>query len=181
MLARAEGDECIVCRIEDGKHVGPPSRKLIIEHANNDITDWSWNNIHLCCYRHNKLLEKLSVRDKIALFEHYSDHREKQRERENEPTRKSVLADEVDYADASTEVQLNRIYHPKWLKYVKARIAQEGSVEKKRLILSAAKSSGCSKQTSINYLELETSDEGVLQEYVDEDGNRMVKFREGIR
>ena len=108
----------------------------------------------------------------------YSDQRERERERENLPTRSSVLKEQTDYEGASTEIQLNRIYYPRWLRYVISRIEEEGSVEKKGLILSAAKKAGCSKQTSTNYLEVETSEEGMFREFINEDGVKMITFRE---
>jgi hypothetical protein len=179
MLAKAEGDECLICRIEKGIRVGPPARKLIIEHSNNDITDWSWNNLHLSCYSHNKLLEKLSVPAKLALLEQYSDQRERQRQREGLPTRSTVLKDAIDFEGASTEIQLNRLYHAKWLRYVIARIEERKSEDRKRLITAAAKKAGCSKQTSTNYMEVETADveDAILKEVIDQDGNRIIMFK----
>ena len=73
---------------------------------------------------------------------------------------------------------LNRNYYPKWLQYVYERINEDVVVEKKDLILSAAKKSGCSKQTSGNYLDVETSSEGNLQEIIDIDGNKIITYKD---
>ncbi|OGN89794.1 MAG: hypothetical protein A2158_01625 [Chloroflexi bacterium RBG_13_46_14] len=179
-LARAEGDQCIVCKIEKGKRTGPPRKKLIIEHADNDKKNWAWGNIHLACYSCNKKMESWPVHAKIQKLQAYADQLERQRQREGLPTRGSVFKEETEYQGASTEIQLNKIYHTSWLKYVISRVKGEGAVEKKILILAAAKKAGCSKQTSTNYLEVETSDapNSILREMVDDDGNKVIIFRE---
>lgn len=177
MIAKAEGDQCIVCYVEDHVKKGPPRYKLILEHADNDSTNWAWENLHLCCYSHNKKMEWMPVIQKIAMLQAYTDHLEREREREGLPTRTSVFKDETDFEGSSTEIQLNRRYHAKWLRYVTSRIREEGTVSKKALILSAAKKAGCSKQTSTNYMEVETSEEGSLVEEIDHDGDRIVTFR----
>lgn len=180
ILARSEGEECLVCRMEKGKRVGPPSRKLVIEHADNDKTNWDWDNIHLACYSCNKKMEQWPVRVKKQKLQAYGDQREKERERENLPTRKTVLKDEVDYSTASTEIQLNRIYHTKWMNYVHQRVEEEGAPNKNALVSAAAKVSGCSLQISKNYMTVEVSDapNSILKESYDGDGNKVIVFRD---
>lgn len=177
MIAKAEGEQCLVCYFERGKR---PSRgKLIIEHADNNPKNWAWGNLHLCCYAHNKLLEQCPVEEKISRLKTYSDHLERERERENLPTWKTVLKDELSYDGASTEIQLSRKYRARWLRYAHHRIKEDGAVRKKELILAAAKYSGCSKQTSTNYLEVETAnvEDAPFQETLDDDGEVVIVYR----
>jgi len=177
MIARAEGDQCIACKIEKGIRRGPPRKRLIIEHADNDQTNWSWGNIHLCCYSHNKKFEKLSVEAKISLLQAYSDQLYKERERENLPTWETVFKDMLPYDDGSLECQLNKKYIRRWRHYVNNKLTEEGSYDKRMLIRNAGKFAGCSIPTSRNYLELDSSEEGPYQETIDDDGNMVIKFR----
>ncbi|MFC1977908.1 hypothetical protein ACFLWS_06575 [Chloroflexota bacterium] len=49
---------------------------------------------------------------------------------------------------------------------------------KKEIIREAARACGCSKQTSTNYLEVDTAANGPYKETLDQDGNTIIVFRE---
>jgi len=176
-IAKAEGEQCIVCWIEKHRHVKPPKRKLVIEHADNDQTNWAWTNLHLVCYSHNKKMERLSRARKIATLRAYGDQLERERERENLPTWNTVLSGMVPVETGCTVVQLRRMYERKWLDYAHQLLAERITVGRKEFIASAAKKAGCSKQTSTNYYEVHTSAEGTFQEALDGDGNPSIMFR----
>ena len=178
LIAQAEGEMCLICWGETGKIVKPPRKKLVIEHADNDPRNWRSNNLHLACYSCNKKMEKWPVLQKINTINLYSDQLEREREKKNLPTKTSVYKSLCISGNSSSEIMLNRNYYPKWLQYVYERINEDVVVEKKDLVLSAAKRAGCSKQTSGNYLDVETSTEGNLQEIVDIDGNKIITYKD---
>jgi len=176
-IARAEGEQCIACKIELGIRRGPPRARLIIEHADNDQSNWTWSNIHLCCYSHNKHFEKLPVGKKIKLLRAYSDQLERERERAGLPTWKDVIKDQIPYESGSPEMQAHKKFEPKWKKYVHRILQANGSGDKREIIRGAAKASGCSLQTSRNYLEKYTSEfEGPFKEGLDGDGNKIITY-----
>ncbi|MDD5510497.1 MAG: hypothetical protein PHI12_06800 [Dehalococcoidales bacterium] len=181
MIAKAEGDQCIFCYMGEGKKTGPPKSRLIIEHADNDKTNWSWRNIHLACYSHNKLAEKMNVRDKIKLLQQYSDQLERERERGGLPTWKSVLKEMIPYETGSPEMQANRRFETPWWNYVYGEVAKYGSVGQAEIIEDAAGACNCSIQTSSNYLRKHTSKTRAFKKGIDADGNKVVIFREKVR
>jgi hypothetical protein len=181
IIAKAEGEQCLVHKIEKGIRVGPPRRRLVIEHSDNNEKNWAWGNIHLACYSCNKKLEKLNVHDKISLLRSYSDQLEREREREGLPTWKTVLRDAIPYEDGSPEMQARRRYEPRWERYALKKIKENGSILRKDLIAGGAKYSGCATNTSINYLIRHTGPEGPLKEDYDDDGNKIIRFLENPR
>ena len=178
ILVKGYGEQCLICKMKDGVRRGPPRKKLIIEHVDNDRTNWSWNNIYLCCYSHNKIMESWKTREKITRIRGYIDLLEREREREGLPTLKDVLKERLDYEGASTEIQLNRRYHRRWLKYLHRIIGEEGTVPRKTVIADCGNYAGCSRQTSENYLLLATARNAPFQETLDDDGNKIVRYRE---
>jgi hypothetical protein len=175
MIAKAEGEQCLACYMESGKRRGPPKTVLQIDHADNDDTNWSWGNIHLLCRNHNC---KYRGQNHIRLFQSYSDQLERERERENFPTWKTVLKDEIPYDNASAEMQANKIYEPRWKRYVHKTVREQGSPMKKEIISGGAAYSHCSIQTSTNYLTKYTSPISPFKETTDEDGNKVIVYRE---
>lgn len=177
IIAKAEGEQCLACKIEKGIRRGPPRNRLVIEHADNDESNWAWGNIHLICYSHNKKFEKIPVKDKISLLQAYSDQNLRERERENLSTWETVFKDMLPYEQGSLECQLSKRYIKRWRQYVSQTIKQEGSYDKRMLIRNAGKYAGCSLQTSRNYLELDTSEEGPYREKIDDEGNVIIEFK----
>lgn len=178
MIARAEGDQCLLCYIEKGIRRGPPRTKLIIEHSDNNPQNWSWDNLHLACYSHNKTLEKQNVQDKIKLLRQYSDQLERDRERENLPTWKTLLKDEIPYESGPPEMRARKVFERRWLFRLHQIMKEEGSEKKKDLIARAAHFAKCSKQTSTNYLEVYTSIDSPFMEATDSEGNTIITYRQ---
>lgn len=176
-IAAAEGEQCLICYIEKGIRKGPPKAKLILEHSDNNPQNWEWPNVHLACYSCNKRLEKLNVRDKIAMIRRYSDQLERDRERENLPTRKTILKDEIPYDLGPPEMRAHKVFFKKWLFRVHQILREEGSEKKKDLIARAAHYAKCSKQTSTNYLEVYTSIDSPFMETMDGEGNVIITYR----
>lgn len=176
-IVKAEGNQCIVCKIKDGIRRGPPRKRLIIEHADNDRANRSWSNLHLVCYSHNKKLEKLSVKAKKTLLRSYGDQLERERERENLSTWKTVLKDDLPYENGSPEMQANRKFETKWLRYVHGELKEKGSALKREIITGAAAFANSSIQTSTNYLAKYTSPISVFRESFDDDGNKIIIYR----
>jgi len=179
-IAKAEGEQCLMCYIEKKKRRGPPQVKLIIEHSDNIPSNWSWRNLHLACYSHNKKLEKLNVQEKIKLLQGYSDQLERERERENLPTWKTVLKDELPYETGSPEMQANKNFEPRWLRYVHDVMQKYGTQGKKEIISGGAAYAHCSIQTSTNYLTKYTSPISPFIETLDDDGNKIITYRQNV-
>jgi hypothetical protein len=182
IIAKAEGEQCLPCKIEKGRRVGPPKNRLVIEHADNNQKNWDFGNLHFSCYSHNKKMEKLTVHDKILQLRAYSDQLEKERQRENLPTWKDVLKDLVGYENGSIEMQATKIFLPKWMKFVHDQLEQYKSLNRKYITLAAAQKVGCSKQTSINYMEVQTAPpDGPFKEQTDGEGNKIIVFRYEVK
>jgi len=177
-IAEAEGDQCIACYIEKHVRRGPPKTKLIIEHTDNNQKNWAWGNLHLCCYSHNKKFEKMPVEAKVTLLQSYSDQLERERGRENLPTWKTIRKSMVPYEYGSPEMQANKKFEPRWLKYVHAEVKANGSVKKKDLIAGGAYHAHCSIQTSTNYLLKYASPSSPFMETLDDDGDKIIQYRQ---
>lgn len=178
MIARAEGEQCLMCHIEKFVRRSRLTGKLEIDHADSDQTNWSWSNLHLVCHKHNCILRNLSPRQHLTLMRGYSDQLERERERENLPTWKTVLKDQVPYETGSPEMQANRNFEKRWLRYAHQSLLDNGSVKKKELISGGSAFSNCSIQTSTNYLTKYTSPISVFQETMDSDGDKIIVYRE---
>jgi len=177
-IAKAEGDQCLFCRIELGIRKGPPQAKLIIEHADNDRGNWAWDNLHLACYSHNKKLESLKASDKLKLCRQYSAQLERERERENLPTWKTIAKEESNYRSGPPEMKANSRYEPRWLSFIHDQLRHDGSILKEDAISGGAHFSGCAVQTSRNYLTKYTSPWSCFKETTDSSGNRIIIYRE---
>ncbi|MBI4187925.1 MAG: hypothetical protein HY529_01835 [Chloroflexi bacterium] len=178
MIARAEGDQCIVCYVEKGVRRGPPAVRLEIDHADNNQANWSWGNLHLVCHQHNCVLRQLPPDEHISLLQSHSDQLERERERNNLPTWKTLLKERVPYEAGSPEMQANRSFEPRWVKYAHQCLQENGSAKKKEIISGGAAYAHCSIQTSTNYLTKYTSPISPFMETVDDDGDKIIVYRE---
>jgi len=173
-IAKAEGEQCIICWIEKRIRRGPPKVKLEIDHADGDYTNWNWGNVHLVCHKDNCRLREMENEARVTMLRDYSD----QVEKENLPTWKTILKDEIPYEYGPPEMQAHKVFLKRWLFRVHQILREEGSEKKKDLITRAAHYAKCSKQTSINYLDVYTSIDSPFMETTDSDGNLIITFRE---
>jgi len=178
MIAKAEGERCIVCWIERRVRRGPPGVKLEIDHADSNPENWSWGNLHLVCHKDNCKLRQLPSNEHLRLLRSYSDQLERERERENLPTWKTLFKDEIPYEYGPPEMRANKIFLKRWLFRVHQILREEGSERKKDLVSRAAHFAKCSKQTSTNYLEVYTSIDSPFMETTDNDGNLIITYRQ---
>lgn len=176
-IAKAEGEQCLVCKIEKGKRKGPTSNKLVIEHADNNEKNGDWGNLHLACYSCNKKMEKWKIHDKIRKLHAYGDQIERERKRENLPTWADVLKDESTDENASTEFRISGIFFNRWKRYVHKALKEQGAYSKKELTREAAAYAGCKLPTSINYLTLYTASNMPCKEDTNTDGEKVITFR----
>lgn len=176
-VVKVHGDYCIACFIEKHIRRGPPSCKLELDHANGDPSDWGPENIYPVCKTHNLLFRKLEPSEHRELLEKYSIQNERERERENLTTRKSVLKEEADYKSGPPEMKANSNYEPRWLTFVHKQIAADGSIRKDDAISGGAHYSGCAIQTSRNYLTKYTSPWSCFEEVLDSSGNKTIVYR----
>ena len=177
-IARAEGERCIICWVEKKVRRGPPNANLEIDHLDGDPMNWNWENLHLVCHRDNCRLREMPVEARKTMLQDYSDQVERERERENLPTWKTILKDEITYEYGPPEMRANKVFLKRWLFRVHQIIREEGSEKKKDLISRAAHFSKCSKQTSTNYLEVYTSIDSPFMETTDSDGNLIITYRQ---
>ena len=184
-IARAEGEECIVCHFEHFVARKKSRRaykslrgyRFEIDHADNNRLNWSWDNLHLACKKHNCALRGMKGAEHIKLMRGYSNQLEREREREGLPTWKSVLKDMIDYEGASTENQLNKIYYKRWLAFAHQYLTEnDGSMQKKIFVSQCAKKVGCSLQTSTNYTIVNTSPLGPFKETVNDEGDKSIVY-----
>lgn len=176
VIAKAEGEYCLVCYIETGRRRGPPKIELQIDHADSNIKNWGWDNLHLLCRKHNC---RYRSRDHSNLFRDYGDQLERDRERESLPTWKSVFKDMIPYQDGSPEMQANARFEKAWLKIALRLVQEEGSLDKTVLIADTANAVHCSVQVvRNNYLVKALSRNGVFQETTDDYGHKMIQLRQ---
>jgi len=119
----------------------------------------------------------MPLKARVTMLCDYSDQLERERERENLPTWKTLLKDEIPYEYGPPEMRANKVFLKRWLFRVHQILAEEGSEKKKDLISRAAHFSKCSKQTSTNYLEVYTSVDSPFMESTDNDGNLIICYR----
>jgi len=176
-IAKAEGEQCIVCWIEKKVRRGPPSVKLEIDHADGNKENWSWDNLHLVCHRDNCRLREMTVKAKVTMLRTYSDQLERERERENLPTWKTLDKEDSDYRSGPPEMKANSRYEPKWLNFIHGQLKADGSILREDAISGGAHYSGCAVQTSRNYLTKHTSPWSCFKEKVDSSGNKVIVYR----
>ncbi len=180
-VVKVHGNYCIACFIEDHIRRGSPAIKLELDHANGDEADWSPENIFPVCKTHNLKFRGMKPAAHKKLLEGYSIQNERERERENLSTRKTIVKEEADYRSGPPEMKANSRYEPKWLTFMHDQLRIDGSIKKDDAISGGAHYSGCAIQTSRNYLTKYTSPWSCFKEEVDSSGNRIIVFRERRR
>lgn len=191
-VVKVHGDYCIACFIESGVNKGPPPREpgvikgrpprlLELDHANGDVTDWSPDNIFCVCKKHNLLFRDMKPQAHLKLLKSYSIRNERERERANLSTRKTVVKEDADYKAGPPEMKANSTYEPRWLTFVHEQLDADGSIKKEEAISGGAHFSGCAIQTSRNYLIKYTSPWSCFKETVDSSGNKIIVFRQAKR
>lgn len=184
-IAKAEGEECIVChfdhfiprKTERRKYKSPRGYKLEIDHADGDRTNWDWSNLHLVCKKHNCALRGMMISKHVTLMRGYSMTLKREREREGHPTYKSVLKELINYEKAGPELRLNRTYEQAWLNCLRSLLTATGFIDRKEAVSSCAAHVDCSIQTSTNYLIKHTSSLGAFEEKQDGNGSRIIVYR----
>ena len=177
-VVKVHGNYCIACFIEEHIRKGPPAVKLELDHANGDETDWSPDNIYPVCKSHNLKFRGMKPTAHKKLLERYSIQNERERERENLTTRKTMVKEEADYQSGPPEMKANSRYEPSWLTFIHGQLKTDGSIKKEDAISGGAHYSGCAVQTSRNYLIKYTSPWSCFKETVDSSGNRIIVYRE---
>jgi len=173
-IAARDGEHCLACFIERGVQ---KKGKLQIDHANNDITDWSPKNLHLLCQTHNLKMRALTTQQHINLMRQYSARNERKREKIRGGEAEDIVSAVVDYTSGSPEMQVNVKCRKGFTDWTLGIINKYGSWPKKDIINSGAHVAGCNTQTSRRYLDALTGSVGPLQETRDETGTVVISFR----
>ncbi len=176
-VVKIHGNYCIACFLEEGVKRGPPGTKLELDHANGDVTDWSPGNIYPVCKDHNLKFRGMRPGAHNKLLKDYSIRNERERERENLSTSKTVVKENADYQSGPPEMKANSSYEPRWLTFIHDQVGADGSITKDDAISGGAHASGCAVQTSRNYLIKYTSPWSPFQETIDGSGNKIIVYR----
>src|SRR4030042_350863 len=99
-----DGTYCLACFIEAGQRRGTRS-KLEIDHADSDRRNWSPENLHWLCKKHNITFRSLSVEAHVSLMARYSAENVCERVRRNEHLPETKR--KVSYLSGSPEMQVN--------------------------------------------------------------------------
>lgn len=157
-LALRDGEKCFMCKR------APPKVKLIVEHKDNDETNWDESNLRLACRSCNKKLSLPNV---------------KERKKTENPTQ--AVRDHVDYQQGSAEMQASDLMETPYWHWIKAKITalnlKGEDLPKKEAINGGAYTVGCSTTTSRKYLDKLTSEEGPLKEVKTEWKVKVIRFR----
>ena len=177
-VVKVHGNYCIACFVEKHIRRGPPSIKLELDHANGDETDWSPGNIYPVCKVQNLEFRGMKPAAHKKLLERYSIQNERERERNNFSTRKTMVKEEANYQCGPPEMKANSKFEPSWLTFIHDQVGSDGSIKKEDAISGGAHFSGCAVQTSRNYLVKYTSPWSCFKEDIDSSGARIIVYRD---
>jgi hypothetical protein len=175
MLVYRDGEICRGCGLEPSN-----GKRLEKDHIDNDGFNWKELNLQLLCKscntikgnreRHSKPAPRRTGRTVIpggTLGE---------RERLMDPTsRVNAL---VDRSAGSVENQLNDLFEPRFVAWIREKLQLQGMVLKADALNSGAYVIGCSTTATRKYLDKWASPEGPFMEVRTPDGHRAITLRE---
>jgi hypothetical protein len=170
-LAARDGEHCLKCRRKP-----PPGRRLEIDHADNNVSNWSPENLHLLCKNCNLYLRGKSSAEHRQVIKICMEENETARAREMGREGTSMVKELVDFRNASPEMKANSYYEITFREWVLAVIREQGLITKVEAINSGAEAAGCSTVTAGRYLAKLTSSVGPLTEVKDGTGTVVIKF-----
>jgi hypothetical protein len=177
-IARTDGEYCLACFIEKKIKRSPPAIKLQIDHADNNLSNWSPDNLHFLCQMHNLKMKKLTSIEHKKMIDQYSAKNERECEREIFVVPTIIAKEKVNYSSGSPEMQANSIFEQKWLDFMHGWIRNNGSIPKEEAINSGALLAGCSPLTTSRYLSKYTSSLSCFRETRDSSGAKIITYRQ---
>jgi hypothetical protein len=170
-IAARDGEYCLAC----GRK--PSSVRLEIDHADNNISNWDPDNLHLLCQRCNLKMRQLTRAEHKKLIAGYSAKNVCVRESERGNPSTSLIKEMVDYRQGSPEMQVSSWCDEKYRNWVLSYIRVNGFIPKEEAIYSGAEIVGNSPTTCQRYLRKLTSAAGPLQEQRDTTGTVVISYR----
>lgn len=140
-----DGHYCIVCQKVS-------NAKLQIDHANNDPQDWTPENLHWLCQKHNLEMRALTTKQKVALIRWYSANNMCVRENSRGHYSTGYLQSKVDYTKGSPEMQVNALAELSWREWVLEEIDNNGFILLDVAIDTGAELFGVSPASTQRYL-----------------------------
>jgi len=147
--------------------------KLQIDHADNDPSNWTPDNLHLLCQTHNLQLRGISVKKKLHALRWYSAKNVCVRERTYGSIGTKVAKDTLDYRSGSVEMKANSLFEPAFTEWLLTHLP----MVREEAQYSGAQVVGCSPETANRYMKKLTSAAGPLWEFKDGMGTTMVGFK----
>lgn len=189
MLARIDGNYCLICR-GNGTKRAPPEVELEIDHARTDLDDsdteyWEYDVTCLLCKTCNLSLRNKSVEEHCFIQRHYRALNvcEKEKERKSgavsvgPPVGSKTVMDIVDFMHGPVEMQAKSYYEPKFARFVWERLVEFEKIPEKELLDSFSYQSRASQVTLKRYLDSYCSPDGPCRRSKDGDGNIIILFK----
>jgi len=166
-IASRDGEYCLICKRGTGRV------KLQIDHADNDPSNWTPDNLHLLCQTHNLQLRGIPVKKKLHTLCWYSAKNVCVRERTYGSIGTKVAKDTLDYRTGSVEMKANSLFEPAFTEWLLANLP----MVREEAQYSGAQVVGCSPETAKRYMKKLTSAAGPLREFKNGMGTTMVGFK----
>jgi hypothetical protein len=147
--------------------------KLQIDHADNNPSNWTPDNLHLLCQTHNLQFRGIAVKKKLRTLSRYSANNVCVRERTYGSIGTKVAKDTLDYRSGSVEMKANSLFEPAFTEWLLTRLP----MVREEAQYSGAQVVGCSPETAKRYMKKLTSAAGPLREFRDGMGITMVGFK----
>lgn len=157
-LVERSGEICLLCQKPKTK-----SRRLEIDHIDQNTNNDQPDNLALICSRCNKKLNALSPSQHKRLLSVLYANCVCVSENFKGNNQTELTKRLIDYQQASPEMKANDLFEVKYREWVLAQVREYGGTfSKKEAINSGAEIIGCSPATITRYLDKLTSLEGVL-------------------
>ena len=162
-LATRDGEQCAICRRPAGQN-----RALQIHHIDHNSKNDDPSNLCFLCYKCNKELQVLGVKERILLMRRVLCVKKSECEsvcdnqRGNPET--ALAKDSIEYSRGSLEMRANERFEIPFRSWILQKVNLEGYFPRKEAIVSGAEITGASTMSIRRYLEKLTSEAGALME-----------------
>jgi len=168
-LVARDGERCF----HPSCNMKPPEVVLQIDHADNDITNWAPEYLHLFCPKHNLELRHKTTAEHLRLIREYSAKNE--RERGIRST--NIVKEMVEFQNGSTEMKANSYFEINYRDWIYTTVKEQRFITKTDALNAGAEVVGCSTLTASRYLAKLTSSVSNLKETKDAAGRIVITFR----
>ena len=170
-LVATMGEYCILC--------GKSNCKLQIDHIDANPHNNERDNLCLLCPTCNKKLQRLTPQEHKKLIKLRCDQHACMRERERGNPATSIVKETIDYTNGTVQMQANQCFEVEFREWLLKQIKAIGYYLKDDAVYSGAEVVGCSPETIVRYIRKLTSSEGVLEEVMSNNKQRIIKYKNG--